>query len=558
MALASLVLVLAVVTGIRIRLLSLPLERDEGEYAYAGQLLLQDIAPYKEMYSMKWPGTFAVYAVTMGFFGQSIVAIHSGLLLTVLPSVGILFFIGRNMYGPIGASVAAGTYALLAITPPTLGLAAHATHFVVLPALGGILLLQTLSANAPAWRVALAGVLFGLAALMKQSGIIFGLFGALWLLRIEGAGPERDNRRLRIRFSCLVLGGLLPFGITCALLAGAGVFGRFWFWTVKYSQTYAGLLSPLQGLQFLSEIAPRLFEAAPALWGLALLGLVLVWVTNTLARWRFFLTGFTLFSFLAVCPGWYFREHYFLLLLPAAGLLAGAAVALCDPEGAYAWQQEHGLPRAISEQAPHSLSRAPNRVRPGIGALDWLQPVALGGFAVAAAWTLYISRDLFFRASPAQASHLLYRGNAFPECLQLGRYLAEHCPAESRIAVLGSEPELYFYSHRRSATGHIYMYPLMEPQPYAKTLQEEMIREILTANPDYFVFVGVSTSWLPHGDSDASLLSWFETYRREHLAPVALVQLFSDAQVEYDWSGAHQPEAARPKRWLEVYRRTGK
>ena len=97
LALASLVLVLAVVTGIRIHLLSLPLERDEGEYAYAGQLLLQDIAPYKEMYSMKWPGTFAVYAVTMGLFGQSIAAIHSGLLLTVLPSVGILFFIGRNM-----------------------------------------------------------------------------------------------------------------------------------------------------------------------------------------------------------------------------------------------------------------------------------------------------------------------------------------------------------------------------------------------------------------------------------------------------------------------------
>ena len=40
---------LAVVIGlivlIRIRLLAIPLERDEGEYAYAGQLMLQESRP---------------------------------------------------------------------------------------------------------------------------------------------------------------------------------------------------------------------------------------------------------------------------------------------------------------------------------------------------------------------------------------------------------------------------------------------------------------------------------------------------------------------------------
>jgi len=33
---------------IRLRLLDLPLERDEGEYAYAGQLILQGTPPYQE------------------------------------------------------------------------------------------------------------------------------------------------------------------------------------------------------------------------------------------------------------------------------------------------------------------------------------------------------------------------------------------------------------------------------------------------------------------------------------------------------------------------------
>jgi hypothetical protein len=42
---------LVAVACARIRLLGLPLERDEGEYAYTGQLLLQGIPPYKLAYS---------------------------------------------------------------------------------------------------------------------------------------------------------------------------------------------------------------------------------------------------------------------------------------------------------------------------------------------------------------------------------------------------------------------------------------------------------------------------------------------------------------------------
>ena len=40
-----------------------------------------------------------------------------------------------------------------------------------------------------------------------------------------------------------------------------------------------------------------------------------------------FLREFLLFSFLAVCPGFYFRRHYFILMLPAIALLAGVAVS---------------------------------------------------------------------------------------------------------------------------------------------------------------------------------------------------------------------------------------
>ena len=49
----------------------MPLERDEGEYAYAGQLMLQLIPPYQLAYNMKLPGIYAAYAVVLKLFGQT-------------------------------------------------------------------------------------------------------------------------------------------------------------------------------------------------------------------------------------------------------------------------------------------------------------------------------------------------------------------------------------------------------------------------------------------------------------------------------------------------------
>src|SRR5204862_5710353 len=92
-------LVLAACLAVRIRLLGLPLERDEGEYAYAGQLMLHGIPPYKLAYNMKFPGTYAAYAVIMAIFGQSATGIHLGFLLVNLSTVLLLLLIARTLFG---------------------------------------------------------------------------------------------------------------------------------------------------------------------------------------------------------------------------------------------------------------------------------------------------------------------------------------------------------------------------------------------------------------------------------------------------------------------------
>jgi len=91
------VVILTLVAIARLRLMNFPLERDEGEYAYAGQLLLQGIPPYELAYNMKFPGTYAAYAGFMWLFGETPAGIHFGLLLLTTTTALMLYWLGKKI-----------------------------------------------------------------------------------------------------------------------------------------------------------------------------------------------------------------------------------------------------------------------------------------------------------------------------------------------------------------------------------------------------------------------------------------------------------------------------
>jgi hypothetical protein len=526
-AILWLLLILAVVTAIRIRLLDFPLQRDEGEFAYGGQLMLQGVCPYQAAYSMKWLGTDTAYALIMAVFGQTATGIHAGLILVSLATAGLVFLLTRRLCGNAAGVVAAGTYALLSINPANLGLAAHATHFVMLPALAGVVLLQNLEDHTRSARIFFAGLLLGLAVTMKQSGAAFGLFAAVWVAWCELSSGNRCWRRLFMRLGWLALGGMLPLVLMCGIVTLTGDFNRFWLWTVQYARAYTSISTFGWGtVAWMLENVWDQCQAAPGLWGLAVVGGLLLLCKQTLPRPRFFIISFSLFSFLAVCPGWYFREHYFIQLLPAAGLLT--AVAFDTISGVWA-----------RRKLPFSPATIPSAI-----------------FAIAAAWTLIQWRDIYFLLTPVQACRAVYASSPFPEAVEISRFLTSHCAPDVRILVMGSEPEIYFYSHRRSATGYIYTYPLMEPQPYAAAMRGEMIQEIERANPAYVVFVNVHTSWQQNVTcTNTAMFDWFDQYRQERLQLVGVADILSDHRTEYRWFGPQdavtQPRSAY---WLAIFK----
>jgi 4-amino-4-deoxy-L-arabinose transferase-like glycosyltransferase len=487
-----LLLILALVSVVRVHLLSLPLERDEGEYAYAGQLMLQGEPPYRLIYNMKMPGTYAAYALIMAVFGQSREGIHLGFMLVNFGAVILVYFVGRRFLQTAGALAAGAAYALLSVSQSVQGFAAHATHFVVLAALAGtLLLLRARERGRPAgffW----SGALFGAAFLMKQPGGAFAFFGCSLILWTALRRKPRDWKTDGWRLAAYAAGVAAPIVLTGLILWRAGVWDKFWWWTVTYARIHATLLPWSEGK---TRLAHFFTDGSPdkLFWALALAG----WLGLLMARGRadekFFFLSLLFFSAAAVCPTLGFTGHYFVLMLPAVSLLAARAFT-----PAAAWLAAR--PLSLARGAPWILF-----------ALLW---AVVSWFCVGA----------FFLWKPEDVIARIYFRNDFQIYPVIGDYLKRHLPPTATIAVLGSEPALLFYAHRRSVTGYIYMYDLVQDQPFRERMEKEMISEVERGRPDYIVFVNVVYSWMPYPpECLEKIRDWMFRYTDSQYDPCGVV-----------------------------------
>src|SRR5437764_2184364 len=112
---STLALVVCATAAVRFRLLDMPLERDEGEYAYAGQLMRQGIPPYKLAYNMKLPGTYVAYALILASFGETPAGVHLGVMVVNGLTVFLVFLLALRLADLTAAVVAAASYALMSV-----------------------------------------------------------------------------------------------------------------------------------------------------------------------------------------------------------------------------------------------------------------------------------------------------------------------------------------------------------------------------------------------------------------------------------------------------------
>jgi hypothetical protein len=524
---------------VRFRLREFPFERDEGEFAYAGQLLLQGVPPYKLAYNMKLPGTYIAYAALMAVFGQTTAGVHLGLLAVNIATIVLLFRFVRELFDPFSAGMAAVVYAILSVSRDFLGMAAHATHFVGFFGLCGAYMMWRHLQSGRWWPASASGLLMGVAFLMKQQGVFLMVFGGGILLLHGLLLKSYPRRKLPAAVGLYSLAAVLPYGLVCLWLWRAGVWQTFWFWTVEYGSKYVQVVPISQAWGYFWMSASGILSSNWPLLLLALAGLAVLGRNKPGAR--SFAWGWLVFSFLCTCPGFYFRSHYFIVMLPAVALFAGLGCRLLwDLASGRIWAPQTAVSPADERTLPPSGRRKRTEIKSDA------QPAPAGDFGplsalvvllllAAVGWTLYVQRDFFFNWGPLDACRRTYMSNPFLECPEIAKYLKDHTEPDDTIAVIGSEPEVFFDAQRNSATGYIYTYGLMEPQEFAKQMQGDMISEIEAKRPKYIVFANIRCSWLPQSNSETKILRWSDEYLAKNYEPVGIIEPRSRMDTRYLW-----------------------
>lgn len=515
--------------------LSIPLNRDEGEFAYGGQLLRTGGLPYVDLYAMKLPGMYLALAAIQALGGEAVETLHAGAAIVNAATACILFLIVRRMLGPGEAVAAAVAFLLWVLNPRAEPFAIQAEVFVIFFAtLGWWLLLLALEHSArfaiTAALVLMSGLAFGLGTLMKQHGLILmlgaGAYAVWWLWLGEGR-RDASHPWWTLRWALLgtvwIVAAALPWVTAAGTYAYLGQFDKFWFWTVTTSQLYGNAQTLEQGLSNLTGESQKQFIGAPCLWCSAGIGATAIAWSASVRRHAALIAFLAVFSVLAMAPKLLFRNHYFLLAGPAAAVLVACGL------------------RGLGERLSALVSRPAWQ--------GWIS-AAIG--AVLLGWTAFQDAHMYYTYPPALLSRTLYGFGMLTETVEIAEFLRAHTDAEDRIAVMGSEPQIFYLSGRRSASPHIYTYPLMEPNDFAIGLQKEMISDLQRTRPKYFVWVNSPYSWLMQQGSDQEIIRWFDKYRKSQLEEVVVYVLVDPYQVER--REANDP-APRGLHWMAVYQR---
>lgn len=516
---------------LRVPFLSLPLERDEGEYAYIAQRAAHGEVPYRDAFDQKPPGVFLAYRAAFGLFGETIEGIHLFLYLWTAATGMVLFSFVRRVAGALAASFAALVFAVVSIEPRLVATAANTEAFMILPMVAAMYcLVRGVDARGSGWWLA-CGMLAASACWFKQVAVTNAVYVALAVaVSSYGSATRRPGWQLVKGLLWFGAGGALVSAPVLAYFSAVGAWQPFVDAVFLHNFEYSQRVPASIGLELLRY---RLANQAPCLAVVWLAAAPVVLAPMWIGRRNWFLlVGFAVASFAGVSVGFYFRPHYFIQFLPALATLAGISLAA-------------------------AAGRLLGRSRP-VAVLGVLALVVL-----VVAPPVWANRAVLLAESTTQIARQIYGINPFPESLAIGRQIRESSAPGDEVLVVGSEPQILFYAERASATRYIFFYPLTAALPGALERQREALREIAAKQPLFVVWVNVAQSLQVAEDTPKLIFTALADRVRENYRVVLLGRPAGE-DAAYEWMRGRRATrvlrslegkmASNP--WVAVYRRS--
>ena len=475
---ASLVLIVA---AIRAPLLPIPLERDEGEYAYIGWRLGHNELPYRDWFDQKPPAVFFIYRVALSLPIEPVRAIHFVGLLFAAISTCALFFLGLRLLDCFWAWLGAALFALLGADPLVQGTAANTELFMLCPLILSQIAFFTAAAKNQRYvsLMVLVGALTGIAFMFKQVAIV-----NWFLLVVFYPVFARREERLRSAVSFIIwsaVGLLIVVGLVVLYFWTHGALYEFIENVFTHNLKYIGAVGASARLEYCWGTLTILARTQTIAWMFAAVGLVAL-LRSTRAKLSIFLVAWLITSAIGVSASGYFFPHYFQQLLAP---LALAAAAGAEWFGGLSFLRIFPL---------------------------WVRRAALSLIlAVLPAVTLW---PFLFVYTPAEAVRKIYPGNLFAEMPDVAQRIESVTPPDASVFVFGAEPELLFYAHRRSATRYIFLFPLYGPYGNTRERQMAAALQVERAQPSTAVYLPNALFFI--SGADHYFTEWSLSYLRDN------------------------------------------
>ncbi|HEY7032743.1 MAG TPA: glycosyltransferase family 39 protein [Thermomicrobiales bacterium] len=210
------VLVVVVSFGLRWPFIGVPLNADEGGYAYVARRWLDGRGHlYDDLWISRPQGIFLAYGLIFRTLGTSVEAIHLGAWFVGLATTLFVWLFARDWLGRRAGIAAALVFTLINGSPYLEGYTANAEVFMALPSAAVVWLLWRWMRREGGRGTLLAvGVLAAVATLLKPSGVVMlpVAIGFVWLL------GDASWRQVLGRWAWI--GGGFVLGMAPALIHG--------------------------------------------------------------------------------------------------------------------------------------------------------------------------------------------------------------------------------------------------------------------------------------------------------------------------------------------------
>jgi hypothetical protein len=286
--------------------------------------MLQGAVPYAEIADIKPPLAFVAFFPAGLFHGVYIFPVHV---------LGVFWMLATCLVGRAaaprltGSELAGWCAAWLAVLAAQCDVPSVSTELLIALPAAGALFFFVRAASGGGWVDSIvAGICIGIAALIRQqAGILLAAFGIAFAWR---AFADRRASPL-LHLAAITAGFALPLALTLGLFGAAGRLPELWDWVIARNLKYAAGGAWTDTFLRAAVAIPLCVAAAFVPWVLAVRETLLPAPAEQGSGWavprgtaRLGVVLAVWLSWIAVCAGGRFYEHYFLHFVPPLALLA--------------------------------------------------------------------------------------------------------------------------------------------------------------------------------------------------------------------------------------------